>query len=127
MIVRAFQTAGMLAQLSVEPVETPALLRQALDAQQRGDQPRAELLYLELLARRPQDFNANHLMGVLRFQQERPAEALPLLDRALTARPAAGEAWAHRGLVLHALGRSAEALADLDRSLALRPDQPEAL
>ncbi len=105
----------------------PELLHQALDAQQRGDQVRAQRLYLEVLARDQKDFNANHLMGVLRFQQGRPAEALAFLDSALTVNPAAAEALAHHGLVLHALGRSGEALANLDRALALKPDQVEVL
>jgi tetratricopeptide (TPR) repeat protein len=112
--------------LQVEFVETQGLLRQALDAQQKGDQFLAERFYLEVLARKPRDFNANHLMGVLRFQQGRPAEALRLLDAALAVKPVP-EALAHRGLVLHALGQSAEALASLDRSLALKPGQAEAL
>jgi tetratricopeptide (TPR) repeat protein len=108
-------------------VGIPELLHQALNAQQRGDQGRAEQLYLQILAREPQDFNANHLMGVLRFQQGRPAEALDLLDKALTVNPAAAEALAHHGLVLHALGRSTEALANLDRALAMKPNQVEVL
>ncbi len=108
-------------------METQALLHQALDAQQRGDRLLAERLCLEALAHEPQGFNANHLLGVLRFQQAKPAEALDFLDRALTANPRASEAFAHRGLVLHALGRGAEALANLDRALALKPDLVEAL
>jgi tetratricopeptide (TPR) repeat protein len=113
--------------LSVEAVETQGLLHQALDAQQSGDQPQAERLYLTVLAREPRDFNANHLLGVLRFQQGRAAEALRLFDTALTVNPVAPEALAHRGLVLHALGLSGEALTSLDRALALKPDQAEAL
>jgi tetratricopeptide (TPR) repeat protein len=108
-------------------VETQELLHQALDAQKRGDQLLAERFYFEVLAREPRDFNANHLMGVLRFQQARPAEALRLFDTALTVNPVAPEALAHRGLVLHALGLSGEALASLERALALNPDQAEAL
>jgi len=107
-------------------VETHELLRQALDAQKRGDLFLAERFYLEVLAREPRDFNANHLMGVLRFQQGRPAEALRLLDTALTVN-LVPDALAHRGLVLHALGLSVEALASLDRALALKPDQADAL
>ena len=117
----------MPARSPVEPVETQALLRRALGAQQQGDRSLAERLYLEVLAGAPQDFNANHLLGVLRFQQGRFAEALGYLDLALTVSPGAVEAVAHRGLVLHALGRNAEALAGLDQALAREPDQVEAL
>jgi tetratricopeptide (TPR) repeat protein len=108
-------------------VDTQALLHRALDAQERGDRPLAERLCLDVVAREPRDFNANHLLGILRFQQGRAAEALRFLETALTARPEAAEALAHRGVVLHALGRGPEALTSLDRALALRPSQAEAL
>ncbi len=111
----------------IEAVETQKLLDQALDAQQKGDWPLAERLYLEVLAHEPRNFDANHLLGVLRFQQGRFEEALPYLGAALTVGPGTSEALAHRALVLHAMGRSAEALADLDRALVLRPDQAETL
>jgi Tfp pilus assembly protein PilF len=111
----------------IEAVETQKLLNQALDAQQKGDLPLAERLYLEVLAHEPRNLDANHLLGVLRFQQDRPREALSYLDAALTVCPGTPEALAHRALVLHAMGRSAEALVDLDRALALKPDQVEAL
>jgi tetratricopeptide (TPR) repeat protein len=108
-------------------MERLALLNQAVDAQQKGERLLAERLYLEILAREPQNFNANHLLGVLRFQQGMPKEALRHLGAALTVSPEASEALAHRALVLHAMGRSAEALTDLDRALAPKPDQVEPL
>ena len=117
----------MLGCLPVEPMETPALLRQALDAQQQGNRSQAERLYLEVLAREPGNFDANHLLGVLHFQEGRAGEALRHLGMALTVNPEAAAALAHRALVLHAMGRSADALVDLDRALALKPEQVEAL
>lgn len=112
---------------SANPVGAQGLLHQALDAQRRGDHRLAESLCRQVLAEEPQDFNANHLIGVLCFQQGRPAEALPFLDQAVACNPFAAEAWAHQGLVRHALGRRLEALKSLDRALSLKPDHVEAL
>jgi Tfp pilus assembly protein PilF len=103
------------------------LLHQALDAQQKGQQAEAEQLYLKVLAADPREFNANHLLGIMRFQQGRNSEALAFLDRALAANPDTAEAQAHHGLVLHAMGRHADALASLEKALAIRPDHMEAL
>ena len=103
------------------------LLHQALSAQQKGNQAEAELLYRQVLAADPEEFNANHLMGVLRLQQGRSTEALPYFDRALRTNPKAAIAHAHYGLVLHRLGRDAEALESLDRALAIQPQLAEAL
>jgi tetratricopeptide (TPR) repeat protein len=105
----------------------PALLHQALAAQKRGNLAEAEARYRDVLADDPGEFNANHLLGVLRFQQGRNAEALALITRALATNSNGAEAHAHCGLVLQALGRNTEALASLERALAIRPDHAEAL
>jgi hypothetical protein len=43
------------------------LLHQALDAQNSGMLAEAERLYLAVLAADPGNFNANHLIGIMRF------------------------------------------------------------
>jgi tetratricopeptide (TPR) repeat protein len=103
------------------------LLHQALDAQQKGNQAEAEQLYLKVLAADPREFNANHLLGIMRFQQGRNSEALTFLDSALAANPDTAETLAHYGLVLHAMGRHADALASLEKALAIRPGHVEVL
>jgi Flp pilus assembly protein TadD len=75
----------------------------------------------------PGEPNANHLLGVLRFQQGRTAESEALVAKALARVPQSAELNAHYGLVLHGLGRDQEALIVLDKALALAPDQAEAL
>jgi tetratricopeptide (TPR) repeat protein len=103
------------------------LLRQALRAQNGGNLAEAERLTLTILAAEPRNFNANHLLGIMRFQQGRTAEALSFLDAALEAVPDAAEVLTHHGLVLHALARNIEALASLEKALAIKPDHAEAL
>ena len=99
------------------------LLHRGLTAQQRGDQAGAERCYQAFLTLAPMDANANHLLGVLRCQQGRHTEALPLLETALAAAPQSAEIQAHYGLALHGAGRHAEALAILDSALALAADR----
>jgi Tfp pilus assembly protein PilF len=103
------------------------LLHQALSAQQRGNQAEAERLYRQVLAAAPEEFNANHLLGILFFQQGRSAEALSFLEKALKANPEVAEAHAHYGLILHGLGRDGDALKSLDKALAIQPQLVEAL
>src|SRR3954470_10077130 len=101
------------------------LLHQGLAAPQRGDQAEAERSYLGVLALAPHEPNANHLLGVLRYQQGRSTEALELIGKALAAVPQSPENHSYYGAALHSAGRHEEALASLDRSLTLAPGQAE--
>jgi tetratricopeptide (TPR) repeat protein len=103
------------------------LLRQALRAQNAGNLVDAQRLYQLVLAADPGNFDANHLIAMMRFQQGRNAEALAFLQTALAAVPKAVEALSHQGLVLHMEGRNLEALASLQRALAINPVHAEAL
>jgi len=103
------------------------LLERASGLHQRGQLAEAEELYRRVLASRPRQFEAQHLLGVLRAQQGRYAEALSLVGAAVEMNPGSVGALADYGLILHKLGRQAEALAQLDRALALKPEYPAAL
>lgn len=96
-------------------------LAQARGLQSRGALREAERLYEDILAKRPFEFDALHLLGVLRMQQGKPAEGLALLAAALKVRPNSAEALSNLAVVLMGLDRHQEALATLDRALALAP------
>lgn len=55
----------------------------------------------------------------------RPAEAIPLLARAVAAAPDDADAWLELGLAESATGRFTEAAAALDRAAALAPNYPD--
>lgn len=99
-----------------------AVLNQAIQAHQTGNLAAAERLYLQLMAEVPGEVSARHLLGVVRAQQGRNAEALELMTAALAIRPDAPEILANHGNVLMTLARLDEALASYDRALAARPD-----
>jgi predicted O-linked N-acetylglucosamine transferase (SPINDLY family) len=67
-----------------------------------------------------------HNQGIALAQQNRLAEALVLLDKALGLNPNYGDAHNNRGVILQQLGRMEEAVASYDRALRLRPDNPGA-
>jgi predicted O-linked N-acetylglucosamine transferase (SPINDLY family) len=103
------------------------LLGRAMAAHQHGDLAEAERLYRRVLEARPDQFEAQHLLGVLCGQQGRYAQALELVGAALKIRPDMPGALSNYGLILHKMKRHPEALASYDRALAIRPDNAEAL
>ena len=58
-------------------------LRSAIALHRQGNLAAAERLYQSVLAGQPEQFEALHYLGVLRLQQNRPADALALLEQAL--------------------------------------------
>ena len=98
-----------------------SLFEQAVGAHQRGELAQAERLYLQLLETAPDAFAPRHLLGVIRAQQGRNAEALDMIGQALRIDPNVPDALLNYGNVLKNMGRFDEALAAYDRALAVRP------
>ncbi len=104
------------------PADLKLLCDQAVQLHQKGELAAAEKLYLQILERETSHFAARHLLGVLRYQQERGAEALAFIAAALEINPGSAEAHSNCGAVLKSLGRLEESLAAYDRALALSPE-----
>jgi Tfp pilus assembly protein PilF len=112
------------------PTQRSVSLAEALQiavAQHRqGALPAAEDLYVKILQVDPHQVDALHLLGVIRCQQGRLADAESLLSEALRRVPdssAYNNSW---GRLLLLQGRREEALAALRRALELSPQNPEA-
>ena len=103
------------------------LQRQAYHCFQQGELDRAERLCAGILAYRPDDFDALHLLGMLHFQRHRLVEALRFLARALKVNSSSADALSNLGLALHATGRYDEAISSYRHALDLAPDHPEIL
>ncbi len=101
------------------------LLQQAHALHAAGDLPKAEKLYKMILARDSGRFDALHLLGFLKYQSGRPAEALRYLAAALERNAHSAEALTSQGLALHALGRCADACASYEAALAITPDDAD--
>jgi tetratricopeptide (TPR) repeat protein len=88
---------------------------------------KAEKFYTAILATRPNNFDALHMLGTLLARQGRNAEALVRMSAALKLNPTSVEVFSNIGVVHAKLGHPAEALASFDKALALRPASPELL
>ncbi|MDE2210870.1 MAG: tetratricopeptide repeat protein, partial [Betaproteobacteria bacterium] len=103
-----------------------ALAQQGIDAHRRGDVDAAERAYRAALTQDAEQPLALHYLGVVLYQRGRPAEALPLLERAAALVPREPEFHNNLGLALAALDRNDDAVAAYRRSLAQKPDHATA-
>jgi len=103
------------------------VLDQAKMLHQMGRVAEADAAYRSVLARDPRQFDALHLLGLLRYQQGRPQEAHDLLSQAIKLKPRSPQALSLLMAVLIALGRPEEALAACDRIVAIEPRDLDAL
>ena len=104
---------------NAEKVERLRAKAKALHAALQLDE--AERLYRGILELRRTDLEARHMIGVLRLQQGRAAEALAILEALVSEAPDHADIRAQCGLARQDLGRRDEALADFDHALALQP------
>src|SRR4051794_17787085 len=102
------------------------LLQAALTHHRAGRLPEAERLYRQILSQQPAQPDTLQLLGVLRGQAGKPAEAADLIRRAIAASPMPQAAW-HSNL-----GKFLTDAGDLDgaeeacrRAVELKPDFAE--
>jgi protein O-GlcNAc transferase len=92
-----------------------------------GQTDDAERLYKSILALHSRDVEARHMLGVLRLQQGRAAEALEIIKGVAADAPENPGVRTHYGLTLHHLGLHQEAMNEFERALALGPNNPMTL
>lgn len=105
---------------NAKPLNVPQTLAQALALHQKGRVAEAERLYAAILAVRPDQFDALHLLGVIRLGQGQPAEALRLIAEAMRAKAPSPQVLLNHGLALSALGRQEEAAESFERATKLK-------
>jgi tetratricopeptide (TPR) repeat protein len=115
------------AAVQSRPFNIAQTLQEALSLHQQGRLREAEKLYARALKAAPNNFDALHLLGLIKAQRGQMGEAHRLMAAALKINPNAPDALVNFANVLHALKRDAEALAHLDKALAMRPGDQEAL
>lgn len=102
------------------------MLEQAVQRHRAGNLPQAIASYRRVLAERPHDPDALHMLGVALAQIGRAAEAVPLIRLALQSYPDQGMVHFNLGNAFAAMGRHAEALIAYQRAAELAADRPEA-
>jgi tetratricopeptide (TPR) repeat protein len=110
--------------LGLRPSDPMALSNLANALAASGSTMEAEATWRRALEVAPWHRNANQAFAFFLLRQKRPAEALPLVERALDVDPAYAPAIGTRAEALVALGRDGDALAaasdGIDRLLAAR-------
>ncbi|MDP9175147.1 MAG: tetratricopeptide repeat protein [Planctomycetota bacterium] len=104
------------------PMTLPQILEIAVTHHRQGRRAQAEQLYLQILAHRPNDPEALHMLGVLAFDVGKLPIALDLINRAIAVNPGKWEYFSNLGLVLINLQRHEEAIAAYRKSLAMNPE-----
>jgi len=102
------------------------LLQQAIAFHQRGQFKDAQAIYVQILNRQPDQFDALQLLGTLAAQTQNPAAAVELMTKALKINPRHAPTHNNRGLVLRELGQLDAAIAAYDKAIAIAPDYVDA-
>jgi predicted O-linked N-acetylglucosamine transferase (SPINDLY family) len=107
--------------------ESVAALQKALRIYREGRLEQAEAVYLAIIAKAPDYFDAHLMLGDVLAELQRHDAAIASYDRALQIKPDNTEALYNRGNSLLHLNRNEEAAASYDRALASTPDHVYAL
>jgi predicted O-linked N-acetylglucosamine transferase (SPINDLY family) len=107
-------------------MDRKALNEEAVALHRSGRLAEAESLYLRLLADNPRDFDARHLLGVMRAQSGRMDEGLDDIALALKIKPDDPDALLNHANILKLVGRLDEALAGYERALTAKPGWAQA-
>ena len=101
------------------------LLRGAVGLHHQGRLVEAEQLYAKVLEADAKQFDALHLLGLLKHQRGDSAQALQLIESALDINPKSVDALLNYAGVLTVMKRHDDALASYDRALALELDRAD--
>jgi len=117
---------GDIQPLPGNAADLDAKFSQAMALHQQGRLADAERLYREILQRRPDHFDALHLLGVIALQTQHAERAVELIGEAI--RLSGNGAAAHINLAKAWLDlkRPEKALESCDRAIALKPEIPDA-
>lgn len=99
---------------------------QALSLHEQGRLAEAERLYGDVLAARPDHFDALQMLGLIKLAKGQPAEALRLVSTAMGMRKPSPQILLNYGLILNALERRQEALESFDQAIKQKSKFAEA-
>lgn len=104
-------------------------IRTAIAAHQAGRISEAEAGYHRVLTSAPENFDAQHLLGVIALQRGAFDEAARLIAGALSSGPANpdfADAYNNLAVALRGMGRPADALFAYQQVITLKPDHADA-
>ena len=110
-----------------KPVSSVAkAFEQGLQFHHQGRLPEAERLYAEVLAVRPDHFDALQMMALIKLAKGEAANALELILAAMRGRKPSPQVLLNHGIILNALDRHQEAVDSFDAALKQKSEYAEA-
>ncbi len=117
----------MAERSDTKPVATiPEALKRGLEHQRAGRFGKAETIYRRVLARRPNNPHALHLLGVVAHQVGKNDTAVELIGKAIARNAEVADYHSNLGMALKELDRFDEAEGAHREALRLNPDYPQA-
>jgi tetratricopeptide (TPR) repeat protein len=105
---------------------TLARLKQAVKLQLNGKLAEAEKIYLGILDTEPDQPDANHLLGLIRGEQDLDDEAVTLIEKAISQHETAAPFHHNIAGIYRRLGRLDDAEREFRRAIELKADYGEA-
>jgi len=96
-------------------------LQSAIKNHQAGNYPAAEQLYRQVLEIAPNNVDALHLLGLLKYQTGDAATAVELIEEAIRINPRVSNLYNNAGEAYRALGQMKEAIRYYRRAIKLNP------
>ncbi len=97
-------------------------VRNAMLAMQAGNLEQSQNMLRRVLTKHPMNPRANHVMGIIYFQQGHAEQALYYFEQAIKANPNIGAPHQARGNMLYALERHQDAIQAHNRAIELEPN-----
>lgn len=97
-----------------------------LTVQRNHDYRSVVAIWADTAAKRPENARAHYALGTALLHDNRPAEAIPPLERAVALDPAFPGACSNLGTALSAVGRDADAARYYEQALKQNPADPDA-
>jgi len=103
-------------------IDLQAVLMEGVEAHQNGDLNTAASRYQRILSVAPEHADANHLLGLVLFQAEKPGEAEKLIRKAISIDDKVALYHANLGRVLKAINQDMAAVDAFRNAVQLVPD-----
>jgi predicted O-linked N-acetylglucosamine transferase (SPINDLY family) len=111
-----------LNKIKPKKVQLVTMLQKGFVLHQQNKLQEAKVIYEQVLAIEPNDFNALQFLGLLYAQTNEFLKAVKFLSKAIQINPNNVDCWSNYGNVLQELKRFDEAIACYDKALRIKKD-----
>jgi len=100
-------------------------LKQAMSLQLKGQLSDAEVIYQQILLSEPDNADANHLLGLIRSEQDKNEEAISLIEKAIGINNRAAPFHYNIAGIYRRVGRLSDAEREFRLAIDLKADYGE--